>query len=95
MILQYTINDTSDSKSIVSSSDNYNDSKNSDMSYIPSSDDDSNFIPLPNPNKLRRNINHSKKYIQLKNNNTTGTDLNTKLHIPPKKENNTNKKKQT
>ena len=66
MILQYTINDTSDSKSIVSSSDNYNDSKNSDMSYIPSSDDDSSSIPLPKPNKLRGNINQSKKYIQLK-----------------------------
>ena len=39
-ILQYTINDTTDSDSITSVSENPNDYKNSDMSYILSSNDD-------------------------------------------------------
>ena len=49
------------------------------MTYIPSSDDDSNSIHLPKPNKHRGNIYQSKKYIQPKNNNITGTDLHTKI----------------
>ena len=39
-ILHYTINDTTDSDSITSISENSNNYKNSDMSYIPSSNDD-------------------------------------------------------
>ena len=38
------------------------------MSYIPSSNDDNILIPLNKSNKYRGNINHSKKYIQPKNN---------------------------
>ena len=49
------------------------------MSYIPSSDDDSTSIPIIKSNKHRGNINHSKKYIQPKNNNITDTDLHTKI----------------
>jgi len=49
------------------------------MSYIPSSDDDSNSIPLTKSKKHRGNINHSKKYIQPKNNNITGTESHTKI----------------
>ena len=49
------------------------------MSYIPSSNDDSSSIPLTKSNKHSGNINHSKKYIQPKNNNITGTDLHTKI----------------
>ena len=49
------------------------------MSYIPSSNDDSRSIPLNKSNNHRGNINHSKKYIQPKNNNITGTDLHTKI----------------
>ena len=49
------------------------------MSYIPSSDDDSTSIPLNKSKKHRGNINHSKKYIQPKNNNTTGTESHTKI----------------
>ena len=78
-ILHYTIDNTSDSNSITSVSDISNEYKNSDMSYIPSSDDDSKSIPLNKSKKHRGNINHSKKYIQPKNNNTTGTELHTKI----------------
>ena len=49
------------------------------MSYIPSSNDDSRSIPVNKPNNHPGNINHSKKYIQPKNNNITGTHTYTKI----------------
>ena len=49
------------------------------MSYIPSSNDDSRSIPLNKSNKYRGNINHSKKYIQPKNNKIPDKDLHTKI----------------
>ena len=65
-ILHYAINDTTDSDSITSVSENSNDYKNSDISYIPSSNDDSRSISVNKANNHRGNINHSKKYIQPK-----------------------------
>ena len=78
-IFHYAINDTTDSDSITSVSENSNDYKNTDMSYIPSSNDDSRSFPLSKSNNHRRNINHQKKYVQPKNNNITGTNAYTKI----------------
>ena len=78
-ILYYTINNTTYSDSITSVSENSNDYKNSDMSYITSSNDDSRLIPLNKSNNHRGNINHSKKYIQPKNNNIIGTHIHSKI----------------
>ena len=49
------------------------------MSYIPSINDDSRSIPVNKANNHRGNINYSKKYIQPKNNNITGTNAYTKI----------------
>ena len=63
-ILHCTINDTSESESITSTSENSNNSKNSDMSYIPSTNDDTISYPLNKIQNNRRNKKNSKKYIQ-------------------------------
>ena len=64
-ILHYTINDTTDSDSITSISENSNNYKNSDMSYIPSSNDDNISYPLNKPITNRGNI---KKFKQIHTN---------------------------
>ena len=65
-ILHYTINDTTDSDSITSVLENSNDYKNSDMSYILSSNDDNISCPLNKANNHRGNINHSKNIYNKK-----------------------------
>ena len=68
-----------DSDSITSILENSNNYKNSDISYIPSSNDDNISYPLNKPNNNRGNIKNSNKYIQPKNINITGTNTNTKI----------------
>ena len=65
-IRHYTINDTSESESITSTSENSNNSKNSDISYIPSTNDDTISYLLNKIQNNRRNKKNSKKYIQKK-----------------------------
>lgn len=78
-ILHYTINDTTYSDSTPSISENSNNYKNSDMSYIPRSNDDNISYPLNKPNNNRGNIWNSNKYIQPTNINITGTNTATKI----------------
>ena len=77
--LHHTINNTTDSDSITSISENSNNYKNSDMSYIPSSNDDNISYNLNKPNINRGNIKNSNKYIQPKNINITDTNTTTKI----------------
>ena len=83
-ILHYTINDTSASESITSTSENSNSSKNSDTSYNPSTDDTISD-PVNKIQTTRKNKNNSKKYIQQKNNTITGTTKIVKSKKSPTK----------
>ena len=77
-IQYYAINDTTDSDSITSISENSNNYKKSDMSYIPSTNDDTTSYSLNKIKDDRRNQGNSNKYIYPKNNNTISTPPTTK-----------------
>ena len=57
-IQYYTLNDTTDSNSITSISENSNNYKNNDMSYIPSTNDDTTSYSL---NKIKDNSKKKRK----------------------------------
>ena len=63
-IQYYTINGTTDSDSITSKSKTTKDLKNNDMSYHPSTNDDTTSYFLNKDNAARRNQRNSTKYIQ-------------------------------
>ena len=77
-IQYYKINVTTDLDSITSISENSNNYKNSDMSYIPSTNDDTTSYSLNKIKDDRKKKRNSNKYIHLKNNSTTGTPPTTK-----------------
>ena len=78
-IQYYTINDTTDSDSITSISENSNNYKNSDISYIPSTNDDTILYSLNKIKDDHRKKRNSNKYIHPKNNITTDTPSTTKI----------------
>ena len=85
-IQYYTINYTTDSDSRTSISKNCNNSKNSDMSYLPSTNDFTTFFSSNKIKDDRRNQRNSNKYIQSnclqsysKHNNTISTPQTTKI----------------
>ena len=78
-IQYYAINDTTDSDSITSILENSNNTKNSDMSYLLSTNDDITSYSLNKIKDDHRNQRRSNKYIQPKSNNTISTPSSTKL----------------